>query len=59
MVSVDEREEKIQQALSIIRHRNFERYGIDNVDEQYVRSLNDRLLDHVIDRDRVLRERGL
>ena len=45
----DEREEKIQRAISIVKHRNFERYGIAEVDEAYVRSLPDWRLDRIID----------
>jgi hypothetical protein len=59
MSDVDEREAKIQRVIAIVRHRNFERYGIDDVDEAFVRSMRDSMLDHVIERDAVLRDRGL
>lgn len=48
MSDVDEHEAKIQRAIAEVRHRNFERYGIDEVDEAYVRGLSDRLLDMVL-----------
>lgn len=58
-MEADEREQLVQQALRIVRQRNFERYGIDDVDERYIRRLNDRLLEHVVSRDVELRDQGL
>ena len=57
-VMPNDREEKIQEVLMIFRHRNFMRYGVSDVDEGYVRSLRDSVLDDIIERDRILRERG-
>jgi len=48
LAKTDEREEKIQQAIAITRHRNWERYGIDDVDEAWVRRQPDWWLDHII-----------
>jgi hypothetical protein len=53
----DDREEKIQEVLMIFRHRNFMRCGISDVNEGYVRSMSSPVLDDIIDRDRILRER--
>jgi hypothetical protein len=53
----NEREEKIQEVLMIFRHQNFMRYGINEVDESYVRSLRDPMLEHIIAQDREFRER--
>ena len=44
----DECEAKIQRAISIVKHRNFERYGIAEVDESYIRRLPDWRLDRII-----------
>ena len=57
MPDVADREAKIQEVIMIMRHRNFMRYGINEVDEGYVRSLRDSVLDGIIERDRELRER--
>jgi hypothetical protein len=57
-VTTDTRETKVQEALLIVKHRNFMRYGLNDVDERYIRSLSDPMLDHIIERDRDLRERG-
>jgi hypothetical protein len=46
---VDEREEKIQRVISILKARNLARYGVDAVDEAHVRRMSDRSLDRVID----------
>jgi hypothetical protein len=47
---VNERELKIQRAMAIVKHGNYERYGINEVDERYIRSLPDWRLDRIIDR---------
>jgi hypothetical protein len=47
---VNEREAKIQRAMAIVKHGNYERYGINEVDERYIRSLPDWRLDRIIDR---------
>lgn len=57
MAKADEREAKIQEVLMIFRHRNFMRYGVSDVNESYVRSMSDPVLDDIIERDRSLRER--
>jgi hypothetical protein len=51
----DEREAKIQDVLLILRHQNFMRYGINDVNEAYVRGLSDQALEHIIDNDRQVR----
>lgn len=56
-MSGSDREAKIQEALLVLRHINFMRYGINDVNEGYVRSLSDPILDDIIERDRILRER--
>jgi hypothetical protein len=45
----DDREEKIQQAISIVKQRNWERYDIYEVDETYIHSLPDWRLDRILD----------
>jgi len=52
----DEREAKIQEVLLILRHQNFMRYGINDVNEAYVRGLSDVSLDCIIDNDRLMRD---
>lgn len=44
----DDREEKIQQAVAIVKQQNWERYDIYEVDEAYIRSLPDWRLDRII-----------
>jgi hypothetical protein len=46
---VNEREEKIQRAIALVKHRNFERYGIFAADERDIRSQPDWRLDRIID----------
>jgi len=58
-VEADVREQLAEQALRIVRQRNWERYGVDDVDEAYIRGLNDRLLQCIVDRDAELRKAGL
>jgi hypothetical protein len=43
----DDREFKVQQAIAVVRERNFDRYGIDAVDENYIRGLPDCRLDRI------------
>ena len=45
----DDREEKIQQALKIVKQQNWERYDIDDVDEAYIRSQPDWRLDRILE----------
>lgn len=52
-----DRESKVQEVLMIFRHRNFMRYGVSDVNEAYVRSMSDPVLDDIIEHDRSLRER--
>jgi hypothetical protein len=59
MLEADKREQLVQAAFRIVRHRNWERYGIDDVNEQYIRGLNDRLLVHIVTRDEELRKAGM
>jgi hypothetical protein len=46
---VDSREAKIQRAIAISKHRHFDRYGISEADEPYIRSLPDWQLDWIIE----------
>ena len=41
-------DEKIDQAIRIVKQRNWERYGVYEVDERYVRSLPEWRLDAII-----------
>jgi hypothetical protein len=57
MADADDRRAREDEAILIVRHHNFMRYGINDVDEAYISSLSDPMLNHIIERDRELRER--
>jgi hypothetical protein len=47
----DERQSKVQRAISIVKSRNLDRYGVDVCDETYIRRLPDFQLDAIIEAD--------
>jgi hypothetical protein len=59
MLEADKREQLVGAAFRIVRQRNWERYGIDDVEEQHIRGLNDRLLEHIVTRDEELQKAGI
>jgi hypothetical protein len=48
MLEPDEREQLIENALRIVRQRNFERYGVDDANEAYIRSCSDSYLTLIV-----------
>jgi hypothetical protein len=53
-MDADTREQLVQNALRVIRLRNIDRYNVDDVNEPYIRSLNDTLLGYIVERDGVV-----
>lgn len=48
----DDRKAKEDRAIAMLKHQHFTRYGVDAVDEAYVRRLPDSLLDKILNPDK-------